>query len=406
MSKLKSGVPRRYVQLTGGHGSANNNNAGALRRDFTLRWFDRFLRGEKNDVDKEPLAEVAVLPNETSVYNSANSQWKHRRSNQWPIVGTRRLFLRSGGRLMATAPTGTETGPKLQHRIKPGYTLLTYASVDEGEPSKVLKSIPLQSVVFQTQPFSGPQELLGRTIVEFEVFSTPANYQLSAALFDVPPKGNPRFITNGVAAKRKVAKGRHRLRIELGDVGYILRKGHRLALAVENLNLRRHPNNANFFATPDFENGDFTIAIDTKFPPRVLLPLNPAGPSLLPRISRVSAAGGFTQPFRIAGETSRSGNVYQLFFSASGNTPGVKNPIRAPLNVDQLTMVGLSIVNTPLCKNFAGTLDASGNATATLQLPAYLAYVLIGHRLTFCAGGITKNNQFFATNHSELIVEQ
>ena len=45
MPLLKAGVPRRYLQGTGGHGSAGNQTEGALLRDFLGRIRGRILRG-------------------------------------------------------------------------------------------------------------------------------------------------------------------------------------------------------------------------------------------------------------------------------------------------------------------------------------------------------------------------
>lgn len=402
--KLKAGVPRRYLQLTGGHASAGNDTEVALRRDFTRRWFDRFVNGVKNDVEKEPFAEIAMIANDENRYLDPRAPWKHRRSAVWPILPNQRLYLRTGGKLLPAAPTGIEAGPTLPHRVKPGYDMAGFVQ-DGGTVSEVLKSIPFASVTFDTPPMDEPRELLGRTIVEFDVLSTAANYQLSAALLDVAPSQTPRFITTGVSARRSVVPGRHRIRIEIGDVGYVLRKGHVLRLSIENLNVHRQPGNPHFFVAPDFENGDFTVVIDATFPPRVDLPMNPARASLLPRIGRASAGSGFTFPFRLEGESSRAGNVYQVLVGASGNTPGLAGPEPIPLNPDLITMIAIRLTNTPFLPDFFGTLDAKGDATPTLQLPSALANALVGLRLTVVGGGVTGSNRLFVTNLSELVVE-
>ena len=55
-------------------------------------------------------------------------------------------------------------------------------------------------------------------------------------------------------------------------------------------------------------------------------------------------------------------------------------------------------------QQFAGVLDASGRATATLSLPPQLATVIIGQRFTFTALGIDGSGDLFTTPPAELLV--
>lgn len=405
MLTLKPGVPRRYFQTTGGHGTAGNNTEVTLRRDFTKRWFDRFLKGIKNGVDKEPYAEIAMIANTTQAYTNAGSFWKHRHSTVWPIAPGKRYYLRTAGRLDTVPPTAAEAGPTIRHRVAAGYTTRGFVA-DRGKPSRVISKIPFVQVSFDTQPLGGPQELLGRSTVELDlVLAGGTEFQLSAALLDVPPTGTPRFITSGVAALRKVSAGTHRLKIVLDDVGYVLQAGHRLRVSLENFNTRRQPGHGHFYAIPEFSSYDLTVTISPAFAPRVDLPIKPARASLAPRIARVRGSVGFQHSLQYLGESSRAGEIYQAFLSASGAWPGVNVPPHVPLNIDIFTTIALDLVNTPLFVNFLGRLDTQGRARLTFALPTAIAASTVGMRFNFVGISVDGSNRFSVTNPVELIIE-
>ncbi|MEM7200176.1 MAG: CocE/NonD family hydrolase C-terminal non-catalytic domain-containing protein [Planctomycetota bacterium] len=404
MRQLKPGVPRRFYLATGGHGSANNNGVGTTRRDVMQRWFDRFLKGIPNGVDLEAAAEVALLPAAPGEYLNPNSHWQHRRLQSWPLAPTQTRYLRGSGRLETTPPTGIEAGPIVRHRVAPGYDMLSFMA--DGAGPNVLTNVPLVTAGFDTPPFGQAQELLGRTVVELDVIVSARDCQLQAALIDVAPGGQERFVTSGVAALRDVVPGRHRLRIEVGDVGYIVPAGHRLRLSLENMSLRRQPGHQDFLNAPDFVDCDIDVQIDPAFPPRVDLPIGPVRPSLTPRMERVSASAAFAAPLHVDAGTQQAGSVYQVLLSASGTWPGLALPgTQIPLSFDAWTSVGLLVGNAPpLFTDFVGVLDANGQADASFGLPALLAPTLIGERFAFSALGYD-GTQFFATNPVELSIE-
>ncbi|MFK7740414.1 MAG: CocE/NonD family hydrolase C-terminal non-catalytic domain-containing protein [Planctomycetota bacterium] len=397
-------TPTRYLQLTGGHGSVANDVADELREDFTIRWCDRWLKGVGNDVMAEPFADIAVLPSAPARYLDPQTEWQHRQVEHWPMPPTQRLFLRAGGALTAQAPTAMEVGPTIEHRVATGYDIVDFAG-DNLNPAVVSTSIPLVAHSFDTPPLPEPRELLGRTVVELDVTTTGADCQLQAALLDVAPGGASRFVTCGVSALRNAAAGRHHLRIELGDVGYVLQQGHRLRLSLENVNLRRQPGHVHYFVAPDFDDVDIEVMIDPAFEPFVDLPLTLPGSSLVPRFGRATASGGFLHELTLEGEALRAGSSYQILLGISGSAPGIPwGPWIVPVAADALTSTGVLLTNTPLLQQFAGTLDVDGRAAATLAIPPSIAPLLLGQRLTFAAYGIDLNGAEFATPFAELVV--
>jgi len=97
-----------------------------------------------------------------------------------------------------------------------------------------------------------------------------------------------------------------------------------------------------------------------------------------------AATGGSVDLFLTAGLTHGQ-RSYVLAGSLSGTTPGTPLPggsATLPLNWDPFTSLVLEQINTPTFSLFAGSLDAQGNATAQLNLPA-LVPALIGTRISF-----------------------
>ncbi len=403
MPLLKPGVPRRYFQGTGGHGSAFNTIEVNLRRDFTRRWFDRFLKGIQNGIEQEELAEIAILPASNPL--NPYSAWQHRRTQTWPIAPSKRLYLRTGGLLSSIAPSSVELGPTIQHRVASGYNVRGYAA-DNASAAAVLQSIPLVSYEFDSSPVSIATELLGRTVVDLEVVnSLSSSFQLQAALFDVPPTGPPRYITAGISALRSATPGSHRIHIELSDIGYVLPPGHRIRVAIQNMNLRPHPGDPHLRVMPDFEDCDIAVQINPTFPPRIDLPIRAVRAALGPRLATVSAGSGFIHDLEIQGELGRAGDTYVMLLGSSGTGPGFNIPPHIALNNDAFGL-GLTLLNTPIFSSSLGVLDPQGNAMARFALPSFVANLFIGYRFSFVGLTLDPSGNISATNPVEMIIDQ
>ncbi|MFH2000850.1 MAG: hypothetical protein ABIK28_14310 [Planctomycetota bacterium] len=85
----------------------------------------------------------------------------------------------------------------------------------------------------------------------------------------------------------------------------------------------------------------------------------------------VSETGGTVNYSIYAGEVN-AGRNYILLGGATGTTPGTALPggyVTLPLNWDPMTDLFLQFLNTSLCVNFYGQLNANGEATAQLNMP-------------------------------------
>ena len=88
-------------------------------------------------------------------------------------------------------------------------------------------------------------------------------------------------------------------------------------------------------------------------------------------VDTVPEAGG-TVNFHLCGYGENAGRNYLVLGSVSGTTPGIQLPggqAVLPLNWDAFTNVVIALSNSTLFTGFMGTLDGTGYAAASLNLP-------------------------------------
>ena len=100
-----------------------------------------------------------------------------------------------------------------------------------------------------------------------------------------------------------------------------------------------------------------------------------------------------------------NGSISSGSVSAPQAAPGAAwGALTLPLEIDPFTYAGVSLTNTAVLQQFAGTLDAAGSATAVVVLPPVLAAAVIGQRFTFAAYGLEPSGAPFVTPFSELVI--
>jgi hypothetical protein len=238
--------------------------------------------------------------------------------------------------------------------------------------------------------------------VDLEVTGSGNDFQVQAALFDLPPSGPPRYVTSGFAARRGVGTGRVRVHIELEDVAYVLPAGHGLRLNLDNINLRGQPGHLHFYVIPEFKDVDLSVHLDPAFPARVELPLRSVGIELLPRQAQGSAAAGLDHRLRIDGHAPLAAAPYVVLIGGSGSGPGIPLPPHLPLNLDAWTELGLLGLNLPPFLSHAGILDGSGQGSARLLAPASVTAGLAGQRLSWAVLVLDTRNQWRSGGPAEL----
>ncbi|MFH1999619.1 MAG: C25 family cysteine peptidase, partial [Planctomycetota bacterium] len=108
-------------------------------------------------------------------------------------------------------------------------------------------------------------------------------------------------------------------------------------------------------------------------------------PSLWADAYHVSVASGAAVDFSLDAGAGCAGRPFLLLGSLSGTSPGFALPggMVLPLNWDGFTNLIMTFIGTPVCSNFMGTLNASGQATATLNTYGPVDPALIGEVADF-----------------------
>jgi len=102
-------------------------------------------------------------------------------------------------------------------------------------------------------------------------------------------------------------------------------------------------------------------------------------PTLIAMPPSISLATGGLHSFHLHAGAAQAGRVYLLMGSASGTAPGLPiNSVVLPLNPDGWSTFSLAQANQPPFANTLGSLDASGRALASLNVPPGLPASLAG----------------------------
>jgi putative CocE/NonD family hydrolase len=173
--------------------------------------------------------------------------WHHghvgwREADRWPPPGARELALFLGdGALRAEPPAAGSV--RWEHDPA---NLVPDLTPDPSGYNQLLLPVdetPVQSrpdvLTFTREPSRDPLDLAGPVTAEVRIDSTHATTQLVVKLVDVDSDGATLLLAEGARMVRA-----HRydglVRVDLGDVGYRLRPGHRLALELASSRFPRY----------------------------------------------------------------------------------------------------------------------------------------------------------------------
>jgi len=327
LSKAKKSV-QRLIMGPWTHGGQRRSFAGEAEfgpdaaidmAAFQLRWFDRWLKGVDNGVDREPPVRIFVMGGgdgrrtpEGRIF--VGGRWREER--QWPLARARPTpyYLRSGGGLGTDPPREAPPTPYLFDPRRPVPTIggnlsSTPGLVEAGAfDQRCRKDVwrcederPLSArndvLVFRTPPLERDVEVTGRLIVRLWASSSAVDTDFTAKLVDVyPPSADfPGGFDLNVGDSIVRARYRDSLvkpapmkpgqvyafTIELYPTSLVFKQGHRIRLDVSSSNFPRFDANPNT-GEPLNDNRRWTVAEnaifhDAEHPSHILLPLVPAG---------------------------------------------------------------------------------------------------------------------------------
>ena len=284
---------------------------------FHLRWFDHWLKGIDNGVDREPPVRIYVMGGgdghktaEGRIF--VGGHWRD--EQEWPparAVPTP-YYLHAGGVLSAdksgeAAPITYLFDPKnpvptLGGNISSQGTLMTQGAADQRCRTDFwlcTDSRPLSArndvVVFQTPPLAEPMEVTGRLIVKLWASSNALDTDFTAKLIDVyPPSADfPAGVDlnvgdsivraryrNGGKAELLTPRQAYEFTIEMYPTSLLFQKGHRIRLDISSSNFPRFDVNPNTGEALNnnrrVQVAENTIYLDATHPSRIILPVIPA----------------------------------------------------------------------------------------------------------------------------------
>ncbi|MBK8060568.1 MAG: CocE/NonD family hydrolase [Gemmatimonadetes bacterium] len=250
--------------------------------EYHLRWFDHFLKGVPNGVDRDPAVRLFVMGGGDGTKTPAGKlshggAWIE--GDRWPLPGTQftRFYLHANGTLSPRAPS--PAGGATTFTFDPAHPVPTLggnvsARVRDGAydqrerpdfPASRAPYLPLKSrrdvLVFETEPLAEDVRVIGPIEVHLQASTTGVDTDFTAKLVDVYPP-SPDFpggfdlnITDAIqrmsyrdgrATRALVTPGQvYHIAIRPFPTANVFRKGHRIRLDISSSNFPRFDVNAN-----------------------------------------------------------------------------------------------------------------------------------------------------------------
>ena len=288
---------------------------------FQQRWFDHFLKGIDNGVDREPPVRIYVMgggdahkTKEGRIF--VGGAWRN--EQDWPLARTAATpyYLHANGTLSTEAPRSERSTtyafdprnpvPTLGGNVSSQGTLMFQGAADQRcRPEFWLcsDSKPLSArndvLVFQTAPLARDMEVTGRLIVKLWAASDGPDTDFTAKLIDVyPPNADfPAGVDlnigdsivraryhNGFGQAELLRPGQpYEFTIEMYPTSLLVKRGHRIRVDISSSNFPRFDVNPNT-GEPLNDNRRWrtaqnTVYFDAQHPSRIILPVIPAGAS-------------------------------------------------------------------------------------------------------------------------------
>ncbi|WP_046733835.1 CocE/NonD family hydrolase [Streptomyces humi] len=235
-------VPKRLELRPGDHATAEISGLLGLPNDVwtdTERWFDHYLRGTDNGVDRE---QPVQLKSRTGGGYEGYPDWKS-------VGATRRkLDLAGSTTIHANVDSGADGG-----------VVLLSGLLDQVAKVPPVASIPLLprrwAAVWQSERYGGTQQVRGTARLHTTLTPTKESGTLVAYLYDVGPLGLGKLVTHAPYTWYDRAPGEaFDVDLDLFSTAYDVPAGHRLALVIDTVDplyIEHNPSGAQLtFSSP------------------------------------------------------------------------------------------------------------------------------------------------------------
>ncbi|WP_326587122.1 CocE/NonD family hydrolase [Streptomyces sp. NBC_01294] len=214
--------PKRLEFRPGDHATAEGTGLLGLPNDTWTnahRWFDRYLKGERNGIDTE--APVQIKSRSNNGYEGY-ADWKSVGSG-----GTEKLALSDSEHVFANIDSGANGG-----------IVLLSSVLDQFVKAPPAASIPLLprafAAVWQSERYDAARRIRGTVELHTTVTPTKGDGTFVAYLYDVGPLGIGKLVSNAPYTFHGKTPGQpFGVDLELFSTAYDVPAGHRLALVVD-----------------------------------------------------------------------------------------------------------------------------------------------------------------------------
>lgn len=253
---------------------------------YTIRFFDRWLRGRENGLDDQARAHIFVL--------GANEWWE---ADTWPLPGTRQvpLYLHSRGHANTDRGDGTVSFDKAKEEPPDSYDsdplnpVRTLWRLDDGPVDDRPIAARADVLCYTSAVLTEPLDVVGDIKATLYASSSARDCDWHVRLIDVHPDGAARFLCHGVLRARfregfdksvlLAPNEITRFEIDMTAVGVRFLAGHRIRVEIASSwfpRFDRNPQtgNRNFFTdTAQPVVARQKIYHTSKYPSHVVLPV-------------------------------------------------------------------------------------------------------------------------------------
>jgi putative CocE/NonD family hydrolase len=173
---------------------------------YVVRWFDHFLQGVDNGIDKDPPVYLFVM---------GENKWHAEKD--WPLPGTQltKYYLTSGGRanslngngVLTTTPPGRDTSDSYTYDPRnptpdPSTSLENHNGHLDGAVDTRSSAARDEVLVYQTTPLESPVEVTGPIEATLYAGTSALDTDWMVRLVDVEPDGRALLLADGVLRAR------------------------------------------------------------------------------------------------------------------------------------------------------------------------------------------------------------
>jgi len=257
-----------------------------LPDELQLRWFDHWLKGEKDDMVDEPPIRLFVM---------GENRW--RTESEWPLARTEytSYYLHSGGAANSLRGDGTLSpeppsdepvdtylyDPRNPVPTRGGGLCCWQAALAPGAYDQREIEARADVLVYSTPPLEREIEVTGPIEVHLWAASSAPNTDFTAKLVDVGPCGYARNVQDGIVRVdcREGTDQADEHVIDLAVTSNLFLAGHRIRVEISSSNFPRYDRNPNTGAplgqSAELRPATQWVLHDAEHPSHIVLPIIP-----------------------------------------------------------------------------------------------------------------------------------